>query len=73
MAKALYGHLARPAVDARLLAEIERLRRRIRDLEIDNARLREAADPVSAPDDLTGLPGLAEIEASLEGSDPAFA
>ena len=66
MAKALYGHLARPAIEARLLAEVAMLRERVVDLEAENARLRSA---FTAPDDLTGLaaplaPGLA---------DPAYA
>ena len=38
MAKALFGHVATPA-DPRLLAEVAGLRRRVRELEAEVARL----------------------------------
>ena len=68
MAKALYGHLARPAVEAHLIAEIARLRARVRELEEQNDRLVAAvapapldpADLVVAPDDLADLTDLAD-------------
>ena len=81
MAKALYGHLARPAIEAQLIAEIARLRARVAHLEAENARLESALataldpsalDPaalVTAPDDLADLPDLAR----LGQGDPAFA
>ncbi len=40
MAKAIYGHTG---ADARLAAEISRLRARVRDLEAEVERLREVA------------------------------
>ena len=76
MAKALYGHMARSAVEAHLVAEISRLRSRLRDLEADNARLAamvaaSSFDPdgliPAAPDDLADLTDLTDLV------DPAFA
>jgi hypothetical protein len=43
MAKAIYGHLG---VDPRLLAEVARLRARVRDLEAEVERLQEEARPL---------------------------
>ncbi len=77
MAKAIYGHLAHPAIEARMLAEITRLRSRVADLEAENARLRQA---FTAPDDLadlTDLPDLPEVVAEVVAAgdlpDPAYA
>ena len=44
MAKAIYGHTG---ADARLAAEIARLRVRVRDLEAEVERLREVAVPTA--------------------------
>jgi|OM-RGC.v1.033664514 hypothetical protein len=79
MAKALYGHMARPAVQAQLVAEIARLRSRVRDLEAHNARLTamvaaSSFDPdgliPAAPDDLADLSDLTDLTDLV---DPAFA
>ncbi len=78
MAKALYGHMARPAVEAHLVAQIAQLRSRIRDLEERNARLSAAVAAQSfdvqslspAPDDLADLTDLAGLR---DLADPAFA
>lgn len=78
MAKALYGHMARPAVEAHLVAQIALLRSRIRDLEEHNARLSAAVAAASfdaqaldsAPDDLADLTDLAGLR---DLADPAFA
>ncbi len=79
MAKALYGHMARPAVEAQLVTEIARLRSRVRDLEAQNARLTamvaaSSFDPngliPTAPDDLADLTDLSDLTDLV---DPAFA
>lgn len=65
MAKALLGHLGGP--DLRVLAEIERLRRRVGDLESEVLRLRADNDALAAlldgdrlvVHDITGTPALA--------------
>lgn len=68
MGKALYGHLARPAIEAHLVAEVARLRARLREVEADNARLRAAVATLTpfpaeelpaAPDDIADLVDLA--------------
>lgn len=46
MAKAIYGHTG---ADARLAAEVARLRARVRDLEAEVDRLHDAADAAAAP------------------------
>ena len=46
MAKAIYGHLG---ADARLAAEVARLRLRVRELQDENAQLRTAAERAEAP------------------------
>lgn len=46
MAKAIYGHVG---ADARLAAEVARLRLRIRDLEAEIARMHTVADSGDAP------------------------
>ena len=46
MAKALLGHLGGP--DTRLLAEVRRLRRRVRDLETELRRVNLENDRLSA-------------------------
>jgi len=82
MAKALYGHMARPAVQAQLVAEIARLRSRVRDLEAQNARLTamvaaSSFDPngliPTAPDDLADLTDLKDLTDLTDLVDPAFA
>lgn len=73
MAKAIYGHRARPAIEAALLAEITRLRTRVADLEAENAHLRQA---FTAPDDLADLSDLTDLPgvvATGELPDPAYA
>ena len=47
MAKALYGHLS--SADARLLADVIRLRERVAELERENAALRDGL--LTLPDD----------------------
>ncbi len=46
MAKAIYGHTG---ADARLAAEVARLRARVRDLEAEVDRLHAAADAETTP------------------------
>jgi hypothetical protein len=46
MAKALLGHVGGP--DPRMLSEMRRLQRRVRDLEAELARLQEENDVLSA-------------------------
>jgi hypothetical protein len=46
MAKALLGHVSRP--DPLLLSDMRRLRRRVRDLEAEIARLRDDNDALTA-------------------------
>ena len=71
MSKAIYGHLA--GSDAALLAEVHRLRRRVRELEEQVAEL-EAAQVALHPD-VVSLQDVALDEAlqSLQSSAPALA
>ncbi|MQA93768.1 MAG: hypothetical protein GEV11_03695 [Streptosporangiales bacterium] len=46
MAKALYGHVGGP--DPRMVAEMRRLQRRVRDLEDELVRLQEQNEALSA-------------------------
>jgi hypothetical protein len=46
MAKALLGHVGGP--DPRMISEMRRLQRRVRDLEAELARLQEANDVLTA-------------------------
>jgi A-type inclusion protein len=46
MAKALYGHVGGP--DPRIVTEMRRLQRRVRDLEAELARLQEENDVLSS-------------------------
>ena len=46
MAKALYGHVGGP--DPRVVTEMRRLQRRVRDLEAELARLQEENDVLSS-------------------------
>lgn len=46
MAKALFGHVGGP--DPRVIAEMRRLQRRVRDLEEELARLQEENDVLSS-------------------------
>ena len=46
MAKALYGHVGGP--DPRIVSEMRRLQRRVRDLEAELARLQEQNDVLTA-------------------------
>ncbi|MBO0771130.1 MAG: hypothetical protein J2P35_06715 [Actinobacteria bacterium] len=46
MAKALYGHVGGP--DPRLMSEMRRLQRRVRDLEAALVQLREENDALAA-------------------------
>ena len=46
MAKALYGHVGGP--DPRMLSEMRRLQRRVRDLEAELARLQEENDVLAS-------------------------
>ena len=67
MAKALFGHVGIGS-DPRLLAEVTRLRARVRDLEHEVAVLRATsealASSISVEDDLRSL--------TLEPSEPAL-
>jgi hypothetical protein len=71
MSKAIYGHLA--GSDAALLAEVHRLRRRVRELEEQVAEL-EAAQVALHPD-VVSLQDVELDEAlqSLQSSAPALA
>lgn len=66
MAKALLGHVGGP--DPRVVAEMRRLRQRVRDLEAELLRLQAANDALSAAvrDDDTAL------AASASTREPAF-
>ncbi len=46
MAKALYGHVGGP--DPRLVSEMRRLQRRVRDLEAELVKLQEENDALTA-------------------------
>ncbi|MGO9083154.1 MAG: hypothetical protein ACLQDY_29690 [Streptosporangiaceae bacterium] len=46
MAKALFGHVGGP--DPRMVSEMRRLQRRVRDLEAELARLQEENDVLTA-------------------------
>ena len=46
MAKALFGHVGGP--DPRVVSEMRRLQQRVRDLEIELARLQDENDVLSA-------------------------
>ena len=46
MAKALFGHIGGP--DPRMLSEVHRLQRRVRDLEAELSRLQEENDGLAA-------------------------
>ena len=46
MAKALYGHVGGP--DPRLVSEMRRLQRRVRDLEAELVKLQEENDALAA-------------------------
>ncbi len=58
MAKALFGHVG-PAADARLVAELQRVRRRVAELEDEVARLRKAnavlAKAIEAHEDVLSI------------------
>ena len=64
MAKALYGHLS--GTDARVLAEVARLRARVRRLESENADLRSALVSLSIDRAL-------EAAVAAEPAQPALA
>ena len=71
MSKAIYGHLA--GSDAALLAEVNRLRRRVRELEEQVAEL-EAASVALHPDVVSLHDAeLDEALQSLQSSAPALA
>jgi hypothetical protein len=66
MAKALFGHVG-VGQDLRLVAEMRRLRQRVRDLEDEVDRLRAANDaltPTTVADDLISL-AVSEAEPAL--------
>jgi hypothetical protein len=55
MAKALFGHVG-AGPDPRITVELQRLRARLRDLELENARLRAANARLRSPvEDLISL------------------
>ena len=66
MAKALFGHLGAP--DYRLLAEVQRLRRRVGELEAEVLRLRADNDALSAQLDDDRLTAV-----DVAGAEPALA
>jgi hypothetical protein len=73
MAKALLGHVG-AGNDARLLAEVQRLRRRVRDLEDELARSRAIQDLLvdpSSPVVLAEAASSAELHEELR--EPALA
>jgi hypothetical protein len=64
MAKALLGHVGGP--DPRMVAEMRRLQRRVRDLEAELVRLQEENDALAtAPDDGVVSLGVKDREPAL--------
>ncbi|MBO2455316.1 hypothetical protein J4573_50125 [Actinomadura barringtoniae] len=64
MAKALLGHVGGP--DPRMVAEMRRLQRRVRDLEAELVRLQEENDALAtAPDDGIVSLGVKDREPAL--------
>ena len=63
MAKALYGHVGGP--DPRVVSEMRRLQRRVRDLEAELARLQEEKDVLAGQVSLELLVAGREREPAL--------
>lgn len=79
MAKALMGHVGF-ALDPRAVAELTRLRERVRLLETDNAKLREAnialqdqMHDVRLHHEMVALSVEQEIDVEPAGAEPALA
>lgn len=61
MARALMGHVGMPSQDM-LALEIGRLRRRVSELEVENARLREHATDLLSPTSMSTVTADLDLE-----------